>query len=385
MIKAGLITRDEIHGNAQADVLAKKGADTYALPEVVQTAIRYRTKVTKLVQNMMVAIWTKKRKDEKDLKDAIALQQEEDELAQHIFAAQHDHHLDDEYDPFDFGIDEDSSIHTTTQQNQWQSDTPTTKTNTNGNLQDIENQPAHNGEDEQEENANYDTHDDQHLYPGYAWTNAHDEADTNICAKVAELEHVLQKHKNDRFQVPLIQREKMEKKQRRIGQHATGSSHIDYDMWEPLASWLQTLTWTASSSEDGTFKKRSRRSSTWCELTMAFQLQTGYNIKSSSTPLATQLACFKAAFLRLARDSRICKFGNGKTFNDNFAPKCKVPALRALTGEDLPGIQRRPILDDYVWQHIGTNVIAMMESDTKQTEHQPAYTIQYYNKKQRPK
>ena len=58
MIKAGLITQDEIHGNAQADLLAREGAKQYAIPLNIQTLIKYKQKITMMVQNMIVAIWT---------------------------------------------------------------------------------------------------------------------------------------------------------------------------------------------------------------------------------------------------------------------------------------------------------------------------------------
>ncbi len=168
------------------------------------------------------------------------------------------------------------------------------------------------------------------------------------------LDDILIKHRYDRFQVPLMQRQQPDKKQkhRGISFHTNGSSPIDYDMWEPLANWIENFKWTTSSASDGNFKDRYNRSITWCEIIIAFQYQSGYKVKSKDTPLATQLACVKAAFLRLARDSRIFKYKHKKTFNEHFSPKCKITSLRALTGEDLPGLQRRPIFDDAIWQHI---------------------------------
>ena len=226
---------------------------------------------------MIVATWTQKRLQEKMLKEAADVPQEEEELAQHIFAIGMEQYHDDDFDPFGFNMLDDD------------------------NQQIIHHQAGEPG-CQDNSTANNDTHNHQHNfndgddYPGYAWTNIQEEVDTTVTTKMRPLDEILSKHKHDRFQVPLLQRQQPDTNQRGINYHSAGSSPIDYDMWEPLAEWIEELKWSTSSADNGNFKDKYSRSVTCCEITMAFQYQTGYIVKSKTTPLATQLACVKAAF-----------------------------------------------------------------------------------------
>ena len=73
MMEAGAINDTEIYGNSQADALAKLGANTYSIDDQILDAIQRRTAIARLVQNMMVMIWIKKRHIEKEAEDALAI------------------------------------------------------------------------------------------------------------------------------------------------------------------------------------------------------------------------------------------------------------------------------------------------------------------------
>ena len=98
-LKAGTINEKQV------DILAKLGANTYALDEQVLDAIQRRTAITMLVQNMMVMIWTQKRQNEKDAKDALALAlAAEDIPCEFNLVDQQVDYNNDDYDPFGNGM-----------------------------------------------------------------------------------------------------------------------------------------------------------------------------------------------------------------------------------------------------------------------------------------
>ena len=151
--RPALLNETEIHGNSQADVLAKQGANIYALDEQVLDAIQRRTAITMLVQNMMVIIWTQKRQNEKDAKDALALTlAAEDIPCEFNLVDQQVDYNNDDYDPFGNGM-------------------------CNADGEDIPNDtstiptPTH---------PEYFTPEIQAKYPGYVWHMPFDENDEDI-------------------------------------------------------------------------------------------------------------------------------------------------------------------------------------------------------------
>ena len=71
------------------------------------------------------------------------------------------------------------------------------------------------------------------------------------------------------------------------------------------------------------------------------------------------MSCFRAGFSKALQASQIVS-NTGNKFRDCFSMG-KVCAIRALTGQDAPGIQRRPILSDSILLHIGKNITLMFD------------------------
>ena len=84
------------------------------------------------------------------------------------------------------------------------------------------------------------------------------------------------------------------------------------------------------------------------EMTIAFQLQTGYNVISSKADLDNQVSCFRTAFTKLGQHKNSSVHINGKKSNYRTAlrpTKC-IQTNAVITGAPAEGIHRRPIWSD---------------------------------------
>ena len=88
------------------------------------------------------------------------------------------------------------------------------------------------------------------------------------------------------------------------------------------------------------------------ELCIAFQFQSGYTIGSRSEPLVEQAAAFRTACIRTFQKADIKLRNKKATYQTAFAPKENICSTRCLIGAPYPGIQRRPIWDNTVIEHI---------------------------------
>ena len=104
------------------------------------------------------------------------------------------------------------------------------------------------------------------------------------------------------------------------------------------------------------------------EVSIAFQLQTGYNVISSKADLDNQVSCFRAAFTKLGQHKKSSIRINGKKSNYRIVlrPTRCIQTNPAITGVPGDGIHRRPI-----WNTKDTKVIA----NNIQQHHERACTI----------
>ena len=101
----------------------------------------------------------------------------------------------------------------------------------------------------------------------------------------------------------------------------------------------------------------------------------GYDIGSSKGALAEQTCCFRKVF------EQSLKLGTleGKSVKRNILKTMglfqRITAAKALTGTDLAGLSRRPMLDDATSRHIGT--ILAQYTDCNQEGECNMYVINY--------
>ena len=120
--------------------------------------------------------------------------------------------------------------------------------------------------------------------------------------------------------------------------------YISYEIWHPLAHWIKQLQWTTLTINGDSPQVRRRRSATWTELAITFQLQTGHDIIGVKTALSEQVSCFRKAFGHILLPCTTEGSKRNKIVNLSLGLSTRTTSAKALTGQDMPGIRRRPIL-----------------------------------------
>jgi hypothetical protein len=117
---------------------------------------------------------------------------------------------------------------------------------------------------------------------------------------------------------------------------------------------------------------------TWIELTLAFQLHTGYNILGKNTDLAEQVQCFRAAFVKVMQRSSITIHNKRVTFQHAFGASERISSLKQIHGFTDPGLMRRPSWNEATTEHIADNVIRAHEYAIDQSMRDEDHTTNRY-------
>ena len=105
----------------------------------------------------------------------------------------------------------------------------------------------------------------------YPWHSSHDGHDPDI--KVVF---------HEGLDTPTIYKAKFIAVTENNGEVKHKQKTIPCSIWHPLAQWVNNQKWTRIATERGIRGSKLHHNATWMELTIVFQLQTGYNVISAS-------------------------------------------------------------------------------------------------------
>ena len=190
-LKNGTVTELDIQGNQGADTLADQGVAGHAdISRLIVRAAK-RKELTRLTQNMMVAIWSDHRKEEESM-DIEGIRAMSD-----AYPPSSEQYNDFDYDPFAHNYNNDSNVEIPTSTNA----APRTSL--------------------------------EERFPAYPWDTSQEDSDTNLKINVP-----------DGTDLDLFRKTTYKK-----GGYVKGAAHtfqkdVPHDLWQPLADWVAELSWT---------------------------------------------------------------------------------------------------------------------------------------------
>ena len=170
-------------------------------------------------------------------------------------------------------------------------------------------------------------------FPGYNWDSSNDSNDEEICVNVPDYtDHNL----FGKTRYRSLHSNNAKKCSRTI------MPTIPYNMWNPMVNWIKGTRWSDKSPDHN--KRSDNTQSTWIEMTLAFQLQTGYNILGEDADLKEQSECFRAAFVKVMQKSSIHIDGNKMPYRKTFAPSDRIGSVRQPCSSAFPLLFLSPAL-----------------------------------------
>ena len=296
-LKKGIITQDDIEGNVSADKLAFEGADAHDNITESIADMHDKLQVTVVVQKMLLSVWEVfiQNDGECNLADQQDLEEMERMMNLALFEAQ----MDDDYDPFE--NDSNDVV-------QQKSPTDVTPDATKHDTSKSELEPK--AETCLEDQCNFKR------FPDYGWyhvNSAHDDA-INISTP-----HVNDTNGLNKVVVMNVRTYELERNGEKS--HKTFTKYyIPMGWWEPMISLIKCTKWSIFGLCDGSngVAKQCLRS-TWVELAIIFQLQTGYRIRDQ-LDLGSMERCFCTAFRKIMNLSTTFYKGKKTTLTKIVAP-----------------------------------------------------------------
>lgn len=319
-LRDGTTTLQHIHGNAQADKVADEGTALHTTDADALYDAKIRTKITRIVQNMMVTIWREHRDKEDvttdtDIADIMAI-----EAAR---VPGHCTYDDYDYNPFDNDNNHTNTNHVDTSpittHNQACSDAGATEMTSESEVEQL-----------------------KRRFPTYPWTNGGNLMDGSLAIAYTNADNP-RTFKGAKFSSITSSKNKL----------ITVKQEVSYCMWHPLTEWLSTLFWTYMQPTGGKKQRDHGGNVTLAELTIAFQNDTGYNICSKNTYFDTQVSCFTAACTKVMCKAEYATNGRIQKYRNTMRPRNTILTTESITGCPAPGLQRRPL-----WSTETTDLIA---------------------------
>jgi len=323
-------TTVQIDSNCQADELAKQGADMVEVDEQCYFRFKVRKWLTRIVQNMLVDIWSaekermygtpKLKKVVQEDEDAIKLMMEED-------------NEQEEYDPameqYEEDIDDFCDI--------------------NGNIIPIIRvpesvEPTIVEAVQQENQANHhlpeingnDNDINMYLHSTYPVQ----------CQIIPIVNYaIIEVHERWTYeQFPISCRASYSTEDNKVVQWT-----IKRHRWEPYQWFFETLQW---STDVGNITGKS--ATTFCELAiLAHILTDGATSDKQDICISTKL--MKAAFQKYHKQ-KFTYNGNASDYQRTFGPESKLKNLVYLGVDQIPGVCRRPIISEEVQDHVRISI-----------------------------
>jgi hypothetical protein len=323
-------TSQHIESNCQADELAKQGADMVEIDEQCYFRFKVRKWLTRIVQNMLVDIWSAEKERMYGTPKLMKIAQEDEDAINLMINEEHEH---EEYDLANEQYEDDNDDFC----------------DIDGNIIPIIRAPAvpiasldsipqredHTNHDLPEINGN-DNDINQYLHKTYPIQ----------CKTISIVDHAIvevsKQWTYEQFPVSC-------KASYRTDDDKTVQWSIKRHRWEPYQWFFETMQW-ATEVGDVTGKGAI----TFCELAVIAHIPTdGATSDKQDLCIATKL--MKAAFQKYHKQ-KFTYNGKAGDYKRTFLPESKLKNLVYLGVDQVPGICRKPVISDEIQNHVRTSI-----------------------------
>ena len=327
LLGKGVITQGDIDGNVAADKLADQGADAHLPIHDLVKEMHDKMQITITIQKMLLDIWENYILAEPACMEADQL--DVDELDKMMQNAALEAQFDDDYNPFD---DDPCELNTRN------IETAVPKSNNGATASSVDEQHTDKLTDE---NMPPDPMDDlAKRFPGYGWAVNNDKVDTMLKVDTPDVQQLNDLAKANVLSLRTYDIIKKNDNPTKMQTEFKEFKKYIYPIswWEPIAEWIRVTKWSnfgLCDHPDGTPKQHMR--STWVELVLLFQMQTGYRIRDQ-LDLASMERAFRVAFRRVVNMSSTTHEGKKVNFKQTWNPAPSINSLKHIIGHTRTGI-----------------------------------------------
>jgi ribonuclease HI len=310
-------TELQIESNCQADALAKQGAEMVNVDEQCYFRFKVRKWLTRIVQNMMVDIWSAEKSRMYGTPQLAKLAQDDQDAIQQIQSADFDQ--EEHEDPYEQYGDENDDFCDFDGNDIQKVQKPTSEVAKSPAIIVFDKQSLP-GIDDNEADVN------KYLHVTYP----------DQCKDMGALEYatIEIQEKWTYVQFPITCKASYSK-----DDNSVVKFDIKRHMWEPYQWFFQTMQWSKNTDNAG-----AANTVTFCELAIIAHIMTGgATTKDQDLCIATKL--MKAAFIKYHKQE-FRYDGKSGTYKHTFKPNGKLKNLIFLGGEHMPGIERKPFIDN---------------------------------------